>query len=160
MRKIFIAILIFYSYTIFGQDSILDKCNKFLSNNQLDSAESLLSNVLSKDSLNQKANSYFGKLKYQQGQFRKAIYYSLKSIKLTSKKNYEYYLSQYIVGYSYHELLSTEGLTYSEVDQMLLGLIEYIKSPTADNVEEIKKYIKKVKEIRPEPYIKKWQTFD
>jgi hypothetical protein len=121
----------------------------------------LLINILTKDSLHQLANLYLGLLSYQEQHYRNAIHQGNLALATPNRTGTEdYFRAYYVIAYSYKRLLSLEGLTHTEVDNMLANMRKFAKSPLATYPRDVLKYIQQIESTRPDKFVEKWQTIN
>ena len=88
---------------------------------------------------------------------RQAVKYFEKVLPHLNEKKFQYYSANWFIGRSYHILLQSDGLTYSEVSRMLDCYSTYLKlQPNADDTAEISAYVQHIQTIRPSDNVKKW----
>ncbi|WP_027385737.1 tetratricopeptide repeat protein [Chryseobacterium gregarium] len=130
-----------------------------LSQDKNDDAEIVIGEILSEKPDFTAALWYGGinNFSKKEPDFRKAIYYFEKAYDLIDKKSDQYFGINYYIARSYRKLLYREGLTYTEVDRMLETYKKYVDlQPNAEDANDAKNFIKKVKEKRPGKNVGRW----
>jgi len=124
-----------------------------------DEAERVIVDILKKDSIFTAALWYGGinNFSKKKPDFRKAISYFEKSYNLIDKNSKQYFAVNFYIGKSYQNLLYTEGLSYDEVTRMIETYKRYIElQPDAENVINVKGFVKKIEDNRPGKNVGKW----
>jgi tetratricopeptide (TPR) repeat protein len=120
-------------------------------------AETEISEVLVKDSLNVAALWYGGINNFQNKDFKKSVHYFEKAFPKINKNSPQYSAINFYIGKNYSNLLYSDGLSYYETDRMLETYKEYIKlQPNGEEIPDLESFVIKIKKQRPPKNVLKW----
>lgn len=125
---------------------------------RVDEAENELRKILAGNPANFAARWYLGAAYYKSEKYRKAMAIFRTAKAHIGKDSPQYLALNWYIGQSLALLLSREGLSYDEVDEMLASYSVYLAlDPSAPDYTRIQAFVERVAKIRPSKKVVKWR---